>query len=109
MLHLRLKPLFIGLILASLLMLLLTFAALTRYNGATERLAETIAMNALKGRFDDAQSGFTRVGPPDLELARRLMHDDAYHSNKAYIMRPVDAFSDLATASPMPAQWGSTA
>lgn len=43
MLHLRLKTLFIGLILASLLMLLLTFAALTRYNGATERLAEAEA------------------------------------------------------------------
>nr|WP_298165041.1 methyl-accepting chemotaxis protein [uncultured Pseudomonas sp.] len=205
MLHLRLKTLFIGLIVASLLMLLLTFAALTRYNDATERLTEaeaqryrsyllademrqssddltrlartyvvsgdakyetqywdilairngekprpqdyhriywdfvaageaqprpqdvavplaelmkqagfsaeefaklneaqansdalvrteTIAMNAVKGRFDDGQGGFTRVGPPDLELARRLMHDDAYHANKAHIMRPVDAF-----------------
>lgn len=42
MLHLRLKTLFTGPILASLLMLL-TFAALTRYNDATERLAEAEA------------------------------------------------------------------
>lgn len=43
MLHLRLKTLFIGLTLASRLMLL-TFGPLARYNGATERLASASPM-----------------------------------------------------------------
>lgn len=50
---------------------------------------ETVAMNAVKGRFADGQGGFTREGAPDFELARRLMHDAAYHQEKAKIMRPV--------------------
>ncbi|MEH6460176.1 methyl-accepting chemotaxis protein [Chitinimonas sp. JJ19] len=53
---------------------------------------ETIAMNAVKGRFDDGQGGFSKTGEPDLELARRLMHDSTYHAEKARIMKPVDAF-----------------
>lgn len=53
---------------------------------------ETIAMNAVKGKFDDGNGGFSKSGPPDMELARRLMHDKAYHQEKAKIMKPVDAF-----------------
>lgn len=53
---------------------------------------ETIAMNAVKGLFADATGGFTKQGPPDRELALRLTHDSAYHSEKARIMEPVDAF-----------------
>ena len=56
---------------------------------------ETIAMNAVKGRFDDGQGGFSKTAEPDLELARRLMHDSAYHAEKARIMKPVDAFYRL--------------
>ncbi|MBV1775215.1 methyl-accepting chemotaxis protein [Burkholderiaceae bacterium DAT-1] len=56
---------------------------------------ETIAMNAVKGKFEDGQGGFTKQGAPDLELARRLMHDEAYHAEKAKIMRPVDEFYQL--------------
>ncbi|MDN3578591.1 methyl-accepting chemotaxis protein [Chitinimonas viridis] len=56
---------------------------------------ETIAMNAVKGRFDDGQGGFSKTAEPDLELARRLMHDSAYHAEKARIMKPVDAFYQL--------------
>lgn len=53
---------------------------------------EVIAMNAVKGKFDDGKGGFTKTGAPDLEMARKLMHDRAYHINKAKIMKPVDAF-----------------
>jgi len=59
---------------------------------------ETIAMNAVKGRFDDGRGGFTRTGAPDYELARKLMHDATYHKYKAEIMRPVDEFYGLMEA-----------
>ncbi len=29
---------------------------------------ETVAMNAVKGRFADGRGGFTNVGPPALEI-----------------------------------------
>jgi methyl-accepting chemotaxis protein len=56
---------------------------------------EVIAMNAVKGKFDDGKGGFTREGPPDPDMARRIMHDQAYHQNKAKIMRPVNDFLAL--------------
>ena len=56
---------------------------------------EVIAMNAVKGKFDDGKGGFTREGPPDADMARRIMHDQAYHQNKAKIMRPVNEFLSL--------------
>ena len=39
-------------------------------------------MNAVKGRFADGQGGFSCEAPPDFELARKLMHDAAYHGKK---------------------------
>lgn len=56
---------------------------------------ETIAMNAVKGLFDDGRGGYTRRGPPDPELARRIMHDQQYHADKAIIMRPIAEFEGL--------------
>ena len=53
---------------------------------------EEIAMNAVKGLFDDGTGKLTREGPPDRELAMRLMHDTAYHREKARIMKPIDQF-----------------
>ncbi len=53
---------------------------------------ETIAMNAVKGQFADAAGGFTNQGTLNRELALRLTHEPAYHSEKARIMEPVDAF-----------------
>src|SRR5690606_3437754 len=53
---------------------------------------ETIAMNAVKGKFDDGKGGFSKEGAPDLEMARELMHNRDYHINKARIMKPVDEF-----------------
>ena len=56
---------------------------------------ETVAMNAVKGRFADDQGAFTRQDKPDLELASRLMHNADYHREKAKIMQPVDDFYAL--------------
>jgi len=56
---------------------------------------ETIAMNAVKGLFDDGQGGYTKKGDVDLELARRIMFDDKYHSDKAKIVKPINDFFAL--------------
>ncbi len=53
---------------------------------------ETVAMNAVKGLFEDAQGRFTIRRDPDPAWARELMHDHAYHVEKAKIMKPVDEF-----------------
>ena len=53
---------------------------------------ETVAMNAVKGRFADDAGAFTLRGAPDFERARDLMHSTDYHRFKAEIMRPVDEF-----------------
>ncbi|UUY08128.1 methyl-accepting chemotaxis protein [Pseudomonas sp. J452] len=52
---------------------------------------ETIAMNAVKGLVDDGSGHFV-PGAADLEAAKRMMHDTAYHREKAKIMRPIDDF-----------------
>ena len=52
---------------------------------------ETVAMNLVKG----LQADGTTKGEPDLAKAREMMHDGAYHANKAKIMKPVDEFLTL--------------
>ncbi|RAM62802.1 methyl-accepting chemotaxis protein [Herbaspirillum rubrisubalbicans] len=59
---------------------------------------ETRAMQMVKGRYQDQQGGFFRLAEPDLEQARTLMHDHAYHLEKARIMRPVDDFLAMLEA-----------
>ncbi len=56
---------------------------------------ETIAMNLVKGLRDDGTGKFTVQGEPDLAKARDMMHDAAYHQNKAKIMKPVNEFLGL--------------
>ncbi|MCA0241641.1 MAG: methyl-accepting chemotaxis protein [Proteobacteria bacterium] len=56
---------------------------------------ETIAMNMVKGLFDDGKGGFTKQAEPDRAKAREMMHDLAYHQNKAKIMQPVNEFLGL--------------
>lgn len=51
-----------------------------------------IAMNAVKGKFDDGKGAVTRNDTPAPDMARRIMHDAAYHKNKAKIMQPVNEF-----------------
>jgi methyl-accepting chemotaxis protein len=56
---------------------------------------ETIAMNAIKGRFADGQGGYSRQADPDPEMARRIMHDEQYHADKERIMRPIAEFEEM--------------
>jgi PAS domain S-box-containing protein len=63
---------------------------------------EEIAMNASQGRYDDGKGHFTKAGPPDKELAMRLLVDEAYYRGKAQIMKPLNEFLvklDAGTAS----------
>ena len=70
------------------------FAKLKEAQGNSDALVKTevIAMNAVKGLFDDGTGNFTKKGEPDMELARKLMHDANYHKYKAQIMKPVNEF-----------------
>jgi two-component system cell cycle sensor histidine kinase/response regulator CckA len=56
---------------------------------------EKIAMNMVKGLYRDGRGNFTIKGPPDLETARTLMHDAAYHQAKASIMKPIEEFQKM--------------
>jgi len=53
---------------------------------------EMIAMNAVRGLFDDGTGKFTIKKKPDRALAIRLMNDEAYHKHKVNIMKPIDEF-----------------
>ena len=55
---------------------------------------EVVAMNLVKG-LHVGDGGALVKGTPDLEKARQLMHDAAYHANKAKIMEPLAAFFKL--------------
>lgn len=84
------------------LMLMMKEAGLTRLE--FEKLAEaqknsndlvateTIAMNMVKGLYQDSSGGFTRRGAPDPAKAIDLMHNELYHQHKAKIMKPVNDF-----------------
>ncbi len=56
---------------------------------------EAIAMNAVKGVFDDGTGNFVKQGEPDLELARRIMFDEKYHQDKSIIMKPIADFMKM--------------
>jgi len=56
---------------------------------------ETIAMNAMKGKFDDGTGHFAKRGDPDPELARKLIFSTDYHKEKVRIMKPIDDFFTL--------------
>jgi len=73
------------------------FAKLQEAQANSDGLVKTevIAMNAVKGLFDDGSGNFTKKGPPDPEMARRIMHDAQYHRNKGKIMQPVNEFLTL--------------
>jgi methyl-accepting chemotaxis protein WspA len=56
---------------------------------------EQVAMNAVKGIFDDGSGHFTKQGEPDLALARRIMFDDNYYQHQTAIMKLIEEFSTL--------------
>jgi methyl-accepting chemotaxis protein len=70
------------------------FAKLTEAQKNSDGLvkAETIAMNAVKGLFDDGSGNFTVKKAPDRQMAIDLMFNADYHKNKAKIMQPIDDF-----------------
>ncbi|HEX3853201.1 MAG TPA: PAS domain S-box protein [Polyangiaceae bacterium] len=59
---------------------------------------ETVAMNAAKGQFDDGSGQFSEKRAPDLALATRLLHDEAYQEGKRRVMRPIDEFFGMFEA-----------
>ncbi|WED24771.1 methyl-accepting chemotaxis protein [Vibrio sp. JC009] len=73
------------------------FRQLTQAQNNSDGLVttETIAMNAVKGLFDNGSGSYTKRGEPDREMARRIMHDNQYHADKAKIMKPVNEFLAL--------------
>ncbi|QTA88327.1 methyl-accepting chemotaxis protein [Desulfonema magnum] len=56
---------------------------------------ETIAMNAMKGLYDDGSGNYVKKNKPDSDMARRIMHDAQYHKYKASIMEPIDQFLEM--------------
>lgn len=68
--------------------------ALTQAQESSDRLVktETIAFNAVKGRFADATGQFTVIKEPDQEFARRILFDTQYHHDKITIMKGIDQF-----------------
>ncbi len=64
--------------------------AQNRSDGLVRR--EEVAMNAVEGQFDDGTGSFSREGPPDREMAMRILHDRPYHEAKAAIMEPLGEF-----------------
>ena len=76
------------------------FAKLKEAQANSDALVKTeeIAMHAMKGQYDDGTGKFSRTGPPDQPLAIRLMHDGAYHHEKAGIMRPIEEFLEMLDA-----------
>jgi methyl-accepting chemotaxis protein len=56
---------------------------------------ETIAMNLVKGKCADGKGGYTLDCEPDRAKALTMMHDAAYHVEKAKIMAPVAQFQQL--------------
>ncbi|MCK5718493.1 MAG: GAF domain-containing protein [Thiomargarita sp.] len=56
---------------------------------------ETIAMNAMKGLYDDGNGNYVKPGEPNIEMAQRIMYDMDYHQSKVAIMKPIDEFFQL--------------
>jgi len=56
---------------------------------------EKIAFNAMKGLFMDKNNQFTIKNFPDPVLARSIMFDNAYHSNKVSISAPIKEFNEM--------------
>lgn len=71
------------------------FALLKEAQGNSDALVnlEVKAMNAVKGIFQDPNSGqYTLRKEPDTAMAAELLHSKTYHVEKAKIMKPIDGF-----------------
>lgn len=56
---------------------------------------ENEAMYSVKGLYKDASGKYTIKGEPNLDRARKLMHDSAYQKNVAFIMEPINEFGKI--------------
>ncbi len=72
------------------------FALLQETENESNQLVnlENQAMNAMEGIFEDAAGRFSK-GAPNRELARDLLHSDAYHRAKEKIMAPLEDFFEI--------------
>jgi PAS domain S-box-containing protein len=66
-------------------------------SNALVRTEET-AMNAVKGRYDDGTGEFSKHGEPNRAWAINILHDAAYHREKAKIMQPINEFFAMLDA-----------
>ncbi|MDP7028609.1 MAG: adenylate/guanylate cyclase domain-containing protein [Phycisphaerales bacterium] len=73
------------------------FGKLTESQNRSDTLIrlEDVAMNAVKGRFDDGTGTFSVEGESDPQRALSLLHGDSYHEAKAGIMEPIGEFMRL--------------
>ncbi len=79
------------------------FGKLTQAEANSNSLVttETIAMNAVKGLYDDGTGKYVKKGDPDFKRARKIMFDAKYHSDKALIMDPIDDFFEMLDSRTM--------
>lgn len=80
-----------------------TDAEFAKMNQASQNSAdlvrdETVAMNAVKGLFADANGNFTIKGEPNLALARDLVYGKKYIKSLEDIMVPLEEFRQLTNA-----------
>ncbi len=70
------------------------FSKLKEAQNLSNELArlETVAINAIKGRFDDGTGAFEKEGEPDTILANKILNDERYNNYKSRIMQPIGEF-----------------
>lgn len=53
---------------------------------------EVIAIDALSGKFQNANGDFTVSRKPDEQMAFDLLHSEPYHKEKMMVMKPINEF-----------------
>ncbi|OUR95475.1 hypothetical protein A9Q84_16715 [Halobacteriovorax marinus] len=56
---------------------------------------ETIAMNAVKGLYNDGTGKYSKKGPKDIKYATEIMFNDKYHQDKKIILDPINEFDKI--------------
>jgi PAS domain S-box-containing protein len=76
------------------------FAKLIEAEANSNALVKTeeTAMNAVKGLYDDGTGEFTKRGEPNQAWAVKILYDEAYHREKAKVMKPIDDFFAMLDA-----------
>ena len=59
--------------------------------------AETGAMHAVNGEFEDEAGGFSRKGRPDLELAKQYVYSESYNKDNGDFSRVMSELRELIT------------